>query len=113
MLWVILPVIAVALSVRVAARYAMPRWGWLIVTTIITCVECAFYGKASQSWELQHVIASWFFLILLPWSAVAVYLWFSRYPAHPVGIALGVPVVYVLALVVGFAVGDISGLVPQ
>ena len=91
----------------------MPRWGWLIVATIIASVECAFYDKASPSWELRHVIASWFFLILLPWVAVAVYLLRSRYPAHPVGTALGVPIVYVLALVVGFAVGDMSGLVPQ
>ena len=113
MLWVILPVVALMLAVPVAARYRMPRWGWLIVATIIIFVECAFYGKASPSWELRHVIASWFFLIVLPWASVAVYLWFSRYPANPVGTALGVPAVYVLALVVGFAVGDMSGLVPQ
>ena len=113
MLWVILPVVAVALAVPAAARYGMPRWGWLILATVITSVECAFYGKASPSWELQHVIASWVFLILLPWAAVAMHLWFSRYPAQPVGTALGVPFVYVLALVVGFVVGDMSGLVPQ
>ena len=113
MLWVILPVVAVALMFPVAARYGMPRWGWLIVAAIITCVECAFYGKASPSWELQHVIASWFLLILLPWAAVAIYLWFSPYHSQLVATALGVPFVYVLALVVGFVVGDMSGLVPQ
>jgi hypothetical protein len=113
MLLAILPVACVALAVPIAATYGMPRWGWLIASIVIAFIECVFYGKASQSWELHHVIASWFFLILLPWAMIAIYLWFSRYPENPLGTSLGIPVVYALVLIIGFVIGDISGLVPQ
>lgn len=114
MLWVVIPVVVVALAVLVGAKHRMPRRGWFIGAIIIICVQFFyFYVDASPSWELQDVIASCFFLSLLPWLAVASYLWFSPYLEHPVVTALGVPAVYFPVLVVGLAVGDMSGLVPQ
>jgi len=113
MLWLIIIVLAVVAAVPVAAAASMPRWGWIVITAFAAGAECVLLGKASPSWEPKHVIASWFFTIFLPWAAVAMYLWFSRYPARPVLTAFSVLVVYVLVIVVGLVAGDMSGLVPQ
>jgi hypothetical protein len=111
--WTIIFVIVFTAAIPVAAKVGMPRWGWIVIATIIVVADCAIMGKASPSWELKHVIASWFFLIILPWVAITTYLWFSRYPARPWPTAIGVPVVFVVALAMGLLVGDMSGLVPQ
>lgn len=113
MLWLIIILLAVAAAVPIAAAAGMPRWGWIVITTFAAGTECALLGKASPSWELKHVIASWVFTIFFPWAAVAMYLWFSRYPARPILIAFGLLAVYTLVTIVGLVVGDMSGLVPQ
>jgi hypothetical protein len=113
MLWLILVLLAVAATVPIAAAKGMPRWGWLAITVIAAGAECMLLGKPSPSWETRHVVASWVLTIILPWAAVAMFLWFSRYPSRPIFTMLGLLIVYALVTVIGLVAGDISGLVPQ
>jgi hypothetical protein len=86
---------------------------WVIVFALIAAFECALTGKASPSWEAQHVAASWLLGNVIPWGAVAIYLWLTPYPRRAILVASGVPLVYLIAVVIGLTYGDSSGLIPQ
>lgn len=112
--WPIIIVILFSVFVYFAPRIGLPRWSWIVIAELIAIAECAFMGKASPSWELKHEIASWLLLIILPWLALAIYLWSNPYPdEHPGFTAIGVLIVFVIATTIGFVIGDMSGLVPQ
>lgn len=113
MLWLILILLAVAATVPIAAAKGMPCWGWLVISVIAAGAECVLVGKPSPSWETKYVVASWVLTIILPWVAVAMFLWTNRDLSHPIFTVLGLLIVYVIFTVIGLVVGDMSGLIPQ
>jgi hypothetical protein len=103
-------VVIAAAAVAVFTRVLKHQW--FIVFAFIAVMECALTGKAS-SWEAQHVAASWLLGNVFPWGAVALYLWLTPYPRRAILVAGGLPLVYLVAVVIGLTFGDASGLIPQ
>lgn len=104
-------IVVAAIAVAVFTR--VPKHWWVVALSLVAALECALTGKASPSWETQHVAASWLLGIVFPWGTVALYLWLTPYPRRAFLVASGVPLVYLVAVVIGLTYGDSSGLIPQ
>ena len=112
-LWFIIILAIATAAIPLAAVKHISSRVVIVVALAIVILECALLGRASQSWETRHVLASWLFTIVVPWLAAVSYVCALPYSKRPLIATVGMPLIYGLFFVIGAAIGDTSGLVPQ
>ncbi len=103
----------VSVTIALAVFTRVPKYWWVVVFVVVALLECLFEGRPSPSWEVEHVAASWLLGNIIPWGAVALYVWLTPYPRRAWLVAGGLPIIYIAVLVAGLIYGDASGLIPQ
>jgi hypothetical protein len=81
--------------------------------SVIVAFECLVVAFSYRNAGISQMLLPLFFAVVIPWLSVALFLSLVPVSRQALTAALGTPLVYVLGLLVGLAIGDISGLVTQ
>jgi hypothetical protein len=107
-----LPFVFAALAYA-GATGRMTRGFALAAAGISVTLECAVLAIELGSWAWSSVLSVCALIVVLPWLAALAFAWYVPLQRRMPAWALAAPLVYGVFFVLGAALGDVTGWIPQ
>jgi len=107
-----LPLLFAAL-IYAAAEGKLQRALVVAVAASSVVLECVLLASAISTWAWPSVLSACVLVVALPWVAALIFAWYVPLRRKARAWSAAAPLVYCVVFLLGAALGDVTGWIPQ